>query len=138
MISNDGYDAVRGPERPHDFDPDQAMPSHVLCLYRIQRGRFRQNRIWNSDLANVMDDAAEVEGFELARTESGGPAQCACAGCHALNMSLRAAVFGSDSLGERKHHLFGAVEVVVQVLQREKAAHAGDNFIAVERPDEKI
>src|SRR4029077_2243522 len=109
------------------------MALHERGLVGIERTRLEEDRVRDADLADVVDDAASVEGVQgyLPHPPAGteGPGRLT----YPLGVLLGERVLRLHRRRERKDHLLGAVERVVEGFQAKRRSNPGDKLAPLDR-----
>src|SRR6202011_2213564 len=129
---SDRLQARPGLEGRDDACAYVGMLLHALLLAGIERPALEQDRLRDTDLAYVVNDAAAVERI-LRRVGQPEPhAEVARGFSDATRVPLGQRILGLDRGREREDHLLRAVERVVKRLEPKRGPHARDELRALE------
>src|SRR5579872_5757112 len=109
MAADDGKNRRQSFHGPADFLAADGMHAHHLPLFSAQETFIEENRVRNSDLANVMQVAAPVQGQLVRPRHSQRLAQLYTVGSQSLTMQSRVAVARFDRLRQSEKDGFGLV-----------------------------
>ena len=120
-------------KRGDDVVADDGVKVHLHALFVVQLSGLEQDRVRDSDLADVVDDAAPIQDVLLLSRQAHPGADPPRPLRHAQRMRLGVRILGLDRGGQRVDDLLRAVQRVVNTLQPQRRADASDELGPVYR-----
>src|SRR5437870_1816174 len=128
VVADDGQQARPGTKGRDDVLADDRMQVHRDLFVGVERPGLEEDGVRNSDLADVVDEAAAVERVQVRRAEAQADTDHPRRLGDTLGMGFGERIFGLDRRREREDDLLGAVQRVVQTLEPQRGGHARDEL----------
>src|SRR5207245_384202 len=133
VVADDRQQAGARAQWRDDGLTDDRVLAHRCELVGVKWSRLEQDRVGDTDLADVVDEPAAVKRVQVRRPKAHPASDLARRFGHPLGMGFGERVFRLYSSGQREDDLFGTVERVVHALQAQRRADPGDKLDPVDR-----
>ena len=117
---------------------DDRMLAHDQRFLRIERAALEQHVIGNRDLADVVEEAAAAERFQVAGRQAERAAKSGRVARQTLAMALRRRIARFDGRAESEHHRFGRLELIGVALQPHQRSDPCAELHRIERLAEEV
>ena len=138
MLAHDFADEPQRAELAAQPIADDGVLLHQLEFSWRQRRRFQQERVWNANLADVMEIPAAVEGGKVLSGASEHGAERDGVVREPFAVAVGVLIAGFDDEGKAAQDLFGGVEVVGVLLEPYERRDPRLEFLGIERLADEV